>query len=88
MVLSAKDSALVAGSAVPQGGEMKTVRIKVLRPFYTSRKLRNVGDVIEVSAPFANELVSNNKAEVTDATVGEAPLPKAKEPAGTPAGKK
>jgi len=61
MALLATGSALVAGSC--QETEMATRQIKVVRSFYVSGKPTKVGDVLDVSASFAQELISARKAE-------------------------
>lgn len=56
---------------------MSTKRIKVERSFYISRVAQKVGDVIEVGAAFAKELVYANKASF----VAEAQKPEPEKPA-------
>jgi hypothetical protein len=55
-----------------QENPMSTKRIKVERAFYISRVAQKVGDVIEVGAAFAKELVDAQKASFV---VAEAPKP-------------
>lgn len=67
-------------------GAAKTVRVESIRPFYKvdragdgslSREVIAVGDVIEVPADVAADLVSCGKAQRSDKQVGAAAKPAA-----------
>ena len=71
-------------------GSVKKVRIEAIRPFYKtdrdsdgslSRAVIAPGDVIELPADVAADVVSCGKARVTDSPVGAAKLGKASKPA-------
>ena len=42
---------------------MKTKQVRVLRAFYFNSAPTKVGDIVEYSQPFAQELIAANKAE-------------------------
>ena len=76
-------SPLVGGSAaIPASKRF----IKVQRPFYFGGRVLGVGDVVEVPAGFAGEMIHATKAIACDApvavveTVTEAPVIEAEKP--------
>lgn len=60
-MLTAADSNLVAGGVAPAA--MKTMKIKVLRPFCWRGKVQAVGSVIDYPDADAREVISMKKAE-------------------------
>jgi hypothetical protein len=72
-VLTAAGSSLVAGSIAP-GENSMFKKVKVLRPFMWNRKATVVGEVVELPAGTAFEVVGANKAVyVTDPPVAAEP---------------
>ena len=61
-MLTAAGSNLVAGGVAPPA--MKTLRIKVLRPFYWRGKVQTIGSVIDYPEQDAREVISMKKAEL------------------------
>jgi len=72
-MLSAAGSPLVAGSGVEIN--MKTQRIRVLRPFNLDGKSQPKGAEIEIPLSFAIELRSANKAEFIEPKPDPKPEP-------------
>jgi hypothetical protein len=61
-MLTAAESNLVAGGIAPSN--MKTLKIKVLRPFYWRGKVQAEGSVIDYPEMDAREVLSMKKAEL------------------------
>lgn len=68
-------------------GPPKKVRVEAIRPFYKSdlagdgsrsSQVIGIGDVVEVSADVAADLVSCGKAQETEKAIGKAPEAKGK----------
>ena len=55
--------AALVGRPGNQGVLMKTMRVKIVRPFYYDRKVQKSGDIVELPAVFAVEMIAANKAE-------------------------
>jgi hypothetical protein len=61
-VLTTADTSALVGTAT---SPMATKHVLVVRPFYHLGVVRQSGDVLEVAAPFAAELVGYRKASYT-----------------------
>lgn len=55
--------AALVGRSHNQGDAMKTMRVKVLRPFYFNRTVQKLGTTVELSVVFALEMIAASKAE-------------------------
>lgn len=58
--------AALVGRPLQTEDRMKTRKVKVVRPFYFERKVRERNCVIEVPALFAIEVIAANKAEAVE----------------------
>lgn len=75
-MLSTANTPMVSGMRF---APMKTVRVKVLRPFLMKGEPQPIGTVLEVDAALAGELLNASKAErVAPPVKEEAPMPKGK----------
>ena len=58
--------AALIGRPYNQGDAMKTMRVKVLRPFYFNRTVQKLWAIVELPAVFALEMIAAQKAERID----------------------
>ena len=63
-MLTAKGSALIAGSSAPT--DMEKVHIKVVRGFMYGGKAQSIGTVVEVPTGLAAELIARGRAAKHD----------------------
>jgi hypothetical protein len=73
MALSAAGSPLVAGGAMRDPTMDKTTSIRVERPFFYQGKRKDIGQVFDVPAALAAELITANKARRADPVVEPEP---------------
>lgn len=76
MALTTMNSgAALVGRLDNLGDHMKTMTVKVLRPFYYQREVQKLGAVVELPAVFATEMIAATKAERHEETAPPAAPP-------------